>query len=417
MDKIIQDVYNTFMSRMNKFYDNYKHVFLGDYYEDTLNFHKDDLKNMKKKKLNYNPIDNITDINCVKEPTKVLSLEEAKDIYDEYIKLDKQKDIEKLLDKNANYYLSGTVNELKVEKGKTNILIVGSGPSGMFVALYLNYLYSNRVNIQLIDTRIKDENVRMPFSRNRYFGVHSDYVFPLIYGFGCFSDYKQRVGMRIKHLELLFYCVCVYKKINILFTQKYKTFDKLKEILPKYDIVFDCSGNRLDYKITKNIPKFDTIKENDMIIKQNGNEVEVEWKKIVPVIYFLHIEVLNKKMETISSPMNGFFSLEKKEDIELFKKYTGCYKKNDAIKIVSAVKDKKTREMINYEIKGEYIKMEYFEVKQRHKLLITDYIGKTLYIASGDTAFYSHFYTGAGLERMYKLTAHICHLLDLMIKN
>lgn len=417
MDKTIQNVYDIFLSRANSFYTGYNHVFIGDYYEDTLNFHKDDLKKMNRKPLSYKPLTDINSINCVHVPSKILSLEEAKDIYEEYIKLSKQKDIEKLLDKNVNYYLSGTVEELKTEKNKTNILIVGAGPAGMFVALYLNFLYSDRVCIQLLDARIKDENVRMPFSRNRYFGVGTDYVFPLIYNFGCFSEYKKRVGMKIKHLELLFYCVCVYKNINMLFTQKYGSIEELKKILPKYDIMFDCTGNRLDYKITKNIPTFNTIIHKDMIIKQNENEVEVEWKKITPVIHFLHIESLNNKMEVINEPTEGFYSLETEEDIELCKKHSGCYTKEEVIKIISAIKDDKTREMVYHSLKGVYTRISYFEVKQRHKLLITDYIGKTLYIAGGDTAFYSHFYTGAGLERMYRLTAHVCHLLDLIIKK
>jgi hypothetical protein len=413
MEKSIQNAYDNLLRRMN--YNN-QHVFINDY-NGSLKIEKEETKNMKRKPLDYKKLENIESLKCVNEINKVLSLKEAKEIYYNYIKLNKQKDIENMLDKYVNYYLSGTTKDIKVEKDRKNILIVGGGPAGMFTALYLNklYGYDKKISIQLIDTRIKEENIRLPFSRNRYFYVSTNYVFSLIYGFGCFSEDKEGIVMTIKHFELLLYCVCVQKGINMLFTQKYKTMENLNKILPKYDILIDCTGNRLDYQITKGIPKFDTIIHNDMIISQNGNEVEVNWKKISPIIHFLHVELLNKNYDSIPIKLeeNNFFSLEKKEDIELLKKMKGCYAKKDAIKIISAIKDKKTRERINHMLRGNYVKLEYFELKQRHKILITDYIGKTLYIAAGDTAFYSHFYTGAGLSRMFGLIAHICHLLSL----
>jgi hypothetical protein len=412
MDEIIQYVYYNFLDSMNYG----KHVFITDYYT-SLQREKIFLKNSKTKELDYKPLENINTLNCVFEPKRILSLDEAKEIYIKYIRLDKQKDIEKLLNKYVNFYLSGTVTDIKVEKEKKNILIVGGGPSGMFTALYLQNLYGNRINIQLIDTRIKEENIRLPFTRNRFFFIETANVFKLIYGFGCFSKNKEFVGMMIKHFELLLYCVCVNNGINMLFTEKYKTFESLKEILPKYDILFDCSGNRLDYKITKNIPKFKTIKSNNMVISQNGNEIEVNWQKTPQVIHFLNIEYLNKNYELTGSDVGYFYSLNKIQDIEMFKekRLNGCFTKKDAIKIISAIRDKKTREIIYNSIKGNYVKFQYFEVKQRHKLLITDYIGKTLYLAIGDTAFYSHFLTGAGLQRMFNMIAHICHLLDIYI--
>ena len=68
-----------------------------------------------------------------------------------------------------------------------NVLILGGGPSGMYLMnkLYYNNWLGKKVNMVLIESRINKENVRNPFTRYYTFGFNPDLINDLFPKISC----------------------------------------------------------------------------------------------------------------------------------------------------------------------------------------------------------------------------------------
>ena len=106
-----------------------------------------------------------------------------------------------------------------INKSSTiNIMIIGSGPVGLFLASYLKSYYSNiKVNIVLYDSRIEKPGFRKPYTRQRPFNTSSSYLSLIIPKIYCWNKNKDNLYVNIFMLEYLLYCTAVSKfNINTL---------------------------------------------------------------------------------------------------------------------------------------------------------------------------------------------------------
>ena len=347
------------------------------------------------------------------------------------------------------YKLPGTIQSISdiehsfIEKDKyttLNILIIGGGPNGMFLANYLHKLYNEnpsnlKVNIIMLENRIEKENVRYPFTRNRYFAIITRYleiVLPHLY---CKFTKKSNSGILIpiKYLELALYAETYYHQIPLLFTKKYEKWNQIEKLIKKLDIdvVFDCTGNRLDkIPLQPNQPMFENVKMNivsnslpyEFHIYEKENIVTLSlngfYDKWINIEYYDHI----KKMVI---PVT--FEVKNESDYKLC--HHVCLSKNDFFHFIPYIKDEELKKLMM----GLYIKqlqkihphdmitINTFTVNMYHRLKITEFVhmGKHsyFYIGAGDTIFSSHYVVGSGLNRTILLSIKICHLLPLLLPS
>ena len=93
-----------------------------------------------------------------------------------------------------DYLLPSTIdnldnlNYIKNEKS-INVIIAGAGPVGLFSALYLTKYYENEfnqnVNILLVDNRVEQEGIRLPYTRTTQFVFDISLIQDFIYNLFC----------------------------------------------------------------------------------------------------------------------------------------------------------------------------------------------------------------------------------------
>ena len=155
------------------------HDWIKKYHDDKKKIYKDYFKEYKNYEYNNSEISIFKTIeNCKYIPKKIISKTKLNEIY-EIISNPEITDfniIRKNLDEMYNYLLPSTINNLSeyensINKNDINITILGCGPVGLYTALYLNEYYNKsnifnfKINILLIDNRIKEEGIKMPYTR------------------------------------------------------------------------------------------------------------------------------------------------------------------------------------------------------------------------------------------------------------
>ena len=160
----------------------------------------------------------------------------------------------KLVSKISKYYIKeNELNYKNYNKNNKTILIIGSGPIGLFLSCYLKLIYPN-INIIICDNRINKKGFRKPYTRVRPFSSSSKYLSLIVPKIFCMTnnDYINIINIFI--LEYLLYSKALLEyDIAIL----YKDYDwnDYKNMIVKYniDVVFDCTGGRLKTDIFKKI--------------------------------------------------------------------------------------------------------------------------------------------------------------------
>ena len=354
-----------------------------------------------------------------------------------------KKEITKIFEKFLNKPLPSNINldkylsKIKNSKNR-NILIIGGGPTGMFVGLYLDFYYnryengiskSKKVNILVLDNRVVKEGFRKPFTRDRGFAYSTIYlnlIYQLIY---CDTDH----GGPINYIENLAYIRMFMNKIPMYFTDKYEDWNRYQKLIEKYnfEIVFDCTGNRLDVQLPKtninlNNIQFKNKNNRELIITDTGIKFNTKIKND-PLMKMYYIKMYDKNKNYVRYWNLYTFNTC---DINIYKKYKNkLIKKSGLIKINNLIKDEIDKSNIIWLTKrewatrnGKIIIPEYFMIDEiiidmHHKLKVAHIYKynkhKFLYIGAGDTIFHSHYVTGSGINRLFNFMVKCMNLIEI----
>lgn len=336
----------------------------------------------------------------------------------------------KLVSEISKYYIKeNELNYKNYNKNNKTILIIGSGPIGLFLSCYLKLIYSN-INIIICDNRINKRGFRKPYTRVRPFSSSSKYLSLIIPKIFCMTnnDYINMINIFI--LEYLLYSKALLE-YNIPILYKDYDWNDYKNMIKKYDIdvIFDCTGGRLKTDIFKDI---DTNWLKNTINKDiNKQLMIIKEKNIVHLIDYPKEKQF--KLNHFYASMNIYdenMMFIKKEDIDIMNKddllYLNKIKKkyfsyDNMIYLFGGIKNDITRNYsYNYLLEyqnSKYIYMiDVWSIYIRHIIKPSEIFvieGKDrLFISAGDTIYHSHFITGAGLNKTINLAVYSANQLN-----
>jgi hypothetical protein len=379
--------------------------------------------------------------------------------------------IQKNLMNMSKYYLPTTVDNLDYLLNKfnnsnkeqyLNICIIGGGPIGMFLGLYLEEIFNKpsslnnipRMNILVLDNRKVKDNIREPFTRYRSFAFGSklfSLIIPKIY---CWKDDDAHF-MNINILENILYLYIYHRKINYYVDNDKKDLRDYYEILEKgnFDAVIDCSGGRLKNDIfrIKNTTWLDKIKYD---IKREDLKLEIDKKNNLvrleqlnrdfpDIYYFCEMQIWqmnSQNMKDINFLEKFDIVIKNNEDLKYLEKLNKLdfIHYNEIKNIISSIKDKHLRYALillttnikkflsdltyyyidNINSDKLIFKFTVFNTNIRHAIEISKVFKvknkQILYIGAGDTIFHSHWYTGSGLNRTIDFSTKCVHLMSLL---
>ena len=181
----------------------------------------------------------------------------------------------------------------KLSKSKDiNVMVIGSGPIGLFLACYLDLYYNKgslnnypRVNIVMYDSRLEKPGFRKPYTRQRPFNTHSKYLATILPKIYCMNHNLDNIFVNIFVLEYLLYTKAIIEhKIPMI----YKEYDwnDYKKIInnSNFKVVFDCTGGRLETDIFNNIDISWMDKINKIDEKINKQLLVLPEKNIVHLV-------------------------------------------------------------------------------------------------------------------------------------
>jgi hypothetical protein len=324
-----------------------------------------------------------------------------------------------------------------------NVMILGTGPVGLYTALYLQHIYNlvpedfgmtyfsfRRINILLVDNRIFKEGEKMPYSRSTQFGFSIQELQPFLQQIFCWN--MEKFGVRafdyIHVLENLLYTVAYHEKISMAFTKQFEDPAALNAFIAKEKIhvLFDCTGGRT------RIPVSHPVRWDRYSFKEGTAEV-----KLNPVTkYYEYYE--NSKPFTTQVLRLQFFDKDRNEvlvgnefaepmdpaDIAFADKYNNqCFQTEEFLKIVSAFTSEKIRllfphmlDVSNLTQKDiDSVKIVVFNTIARHSpFAAAPYEGAVL-IRLGDSLGGTEYGIVFGMKHSIEFSKHICHLLSTFL--
>lgn len=360
----------------------------------------------------------------------------------------------KLVGLMSQYTLQSTVaNENKlyrtIKKEDTfNIMIIGSGPIGLFLACYLILYYNRsemnrtkRINVVLYDSRIDKPGFRKPYTRQRPFATSSQYLNLIIPKLYCWNDQKNTdnaIFINIFMLEYVLYTTAIIDYDIQIIYQDYN-WEDYKKIIDKgnFKVVFDCTGGRLENDAIKHInsrwissiKQFNKTINKKLVVDETRNIVELE-----PYKQTSNPFLKNHYYGSISTHLNDIFV--NKYDIDIVNNddllYLNKLKKkrytyDEFMDILKGIKDNTSRNFLysmmitNKSMHDKSIMVDVFSVYIRHAIKVSDIVKinnkEVLYIGAGDTIFHSHFITGSGLNRTIDFTVKCANIIEDLIDN
>ncbi len=322
-----------------------------------------------------------------------------------------------------------------------NVMIIGSGPVGLFIACYLSIYYNQtqmtnfpNVNIIMYDSRIEKPGFRKPYNRQRIFSTNSKYLNMIIPKLFCWkNDNKNEdnyINVNIFILEYILFTIANKYKIPMIY--KDYTWDDYKDIINKgkFDVVFDCTGGRLNSDIIK-ITKKDTEWLNNIKLKGMNRKLDIDIEKNLVLLQndSKHIDNYFYGSLILHSTNNNKLIFHKNFDIDINNKHdlfylnnvkNKYYKYEETIDIIKGIKDDTNRNLlyslINNNYKDLIFEFDVWAVYMRHAIKISNVFKVNnrdiLFIGAGDTIFHSHFLTGSGLNRIFDFTVKCINLID-----
>ena len=452
MDKIK----NTINSMFQKLFTSDQHPF----YTDLLRVDKlaKDFMGNVKKHINHKVAfeQNITipeDLQIDNIVYKTLNKDIIKKLSEEMNKVSNWSKILKIVLYMSQYILESNITDEEklyqiIKKEKIfNIMIIGSGPAGLFLASYLNLYYNRtmikkkRINIVLFDSRIDKPGFKKPYNRQRMFATSSAYlnlIIPKIYCWHESDKYDNSIFINIFALEYILYATAINHDIPIIYGDY--NWDNYKNIISKgnFQVVFDCTGGRLKHDLMKNIDsswlnnfKYNIKLNKKLIINSELNLVQLDdYKKTSK--FKKHYYYGSLSVYISESGQDQFIN---KYDIDIINNYDLLYLKNiknkrftydNIVTLIKGIKDTTTRNylystMLNKKVSynNMIFSFDIFYIYIRHAIKISDIFTinkqKILYIGAGDTIFHSHFITGAGLNRTLDFSVKCANILNDLI--
>lgn len=464
------------------------------------NFDKNDLENRKEIISNLvkkrESLD--TEIQNSRNKYETLDHEKIKLIYESIINGDSIKNINNLVHSVSNMIIPSSIKfdkdfsldtiypgrngyqfldkkevSRKLEgKRVINIAIIGTGPVGLFLALYLNFFYNSGslgndpiVRTILFDNRTeeyKGKLFRKPYTRERPFATNSSYFSTIFSRIFCLEDQRDYLYFNINVLEYMLYSKVYKDKIPIHFWNA--DSNKVNETMKKLNIevMFDCTGGRLmrNFCLQEgevcNPDIYEWITENAFanIPKDIRDDFSKEYdikpeyvRDLITTIPSQNLVIFNKNEKFVKNYFYASltcFSMKKlkfKEKIDInieneidLKTYVELKGKyfmlDDLNEICKVIKDSNERNKIfgiykkfqkkkSINDKKEYIIIfDVWHTYMRHTIecsRIINYDGhKILYIGAGDTIFHSHWVIGAGMNRTIDFAAKCSNMLLML---
>lgn len=425
--------------------DKNEHIFLDSYKWFNENFEETE-KDKKYNKYTLNEEDkiNINTINKKYIPNKILNDKQLKDLYKNiYFNETDYKKIKEYLDNLINYNIPSNVNlknYLKtIDNNTINILIIGSGPIGLYTASYLNLYYektnelkNKKIKILILDNRIYEEGIRLPFSRTTSFGWLLNKMNKFIKNIYAWKNidknyiYDERIFTHIYHLEYLLYLYVYNNNIPIYFTNKFDNYKKIEDFSKKHNFnyIMDCTGGRLNVNLKPNIKWNLKLKNNDFEIKLDKNEYKLYNLKTnsYHYSYTLVLNLLNYRFKPYNN-YNVFRIITDEYHIKLFQGYNNkTITVNDYKKIEKLIKKKDLLNIIQKNAKQQsvdesnikYIKITLFSNHSHHLNRIAKNINKSLtYITLGNSIGNSEYGIHFGMNSQFEFSEFVSQLIGI----
>ena len=443
--KYINGIWKKYINSFSNVTNN--HIFLDDLSRISKSYSQPDPVDITGNLPEIDISDYFDDKTCLFTPKEKLPMELVDQVFDELTRYQSIPDWSKLrwrLGQYSDYVLPSNIDLRAYSKSlrnkhedDINVLILGAGPAGLFIANYLNSarIISPRTNILIIDNRTDITNLnRMPYNRNRIFGLNLNIFSEFSPKFTCLKELLERGMIEIRYLENLLITMVYGFKIPIYFTNKITNENSLRKFVEKnkFDVVFDCTGGRFKNNfITDTIINFfnqNIIMENDLYkVEVVDNNAIMLWKNdSITDKFYLSIEIYDANGKFLQMPMWSRDIFYKHDLDFLYQFHDECLKikKDRLIETVNLFDNLQDRNLSNdikgtlYSYASENIRFYIIEAKLYHKLKISQIVHqnkhKFLYIATGDTIFSSHFIMGAGLNRILTFSKNMIWSLQFL---
>ncbi len=335
------------------------------------------------------------------------------------------------------------ISNKKNNKETINVMIIGSGPVGLFLGCYLSLYYNDtsmnnvpKVNVVIYDSRIETPGFRKPYNRQRVFATSSKYLSLIIPKMYCWKENENIFMINIFLLEYVLYTIANIK-YNIPIIYEDYDWEDYKKIIDKgkFDVVFDCTGGKLSHDAIKNI---DTkwLNKYKLYNKSVNRELTVDINKNLVLLkndsdhiinyYYGSITLYNSESNILSFHDKIDVDIMNKVDLMFFNSLKNKYYTfKETIHILKGITDDDTRNFLytrihKYKSTDNYlIKFDVWGIYIRHAIKIADVFKVNnrdiLFIGAGDTIFHSHFLTGAGLNRTLDFSVKCANMISNII--
>lgn len=212
-------------------------------------------------------------------------LNEENKIVDKFGKLKALIEYEDLNLINDSFGQDGAVDLYNAQKrtfnnNDLNIVIIGGGVIGLYLAVTLKYTLGHEVNILVLDHRSITQHVRKPFNREWLTYIEADivqkYAPPNIKGLlGCFGV-EGFTGLPINLLETVLMLSCKDQGVQFYFAPKLD-YSKLNN--KSISLFFDATGGRLNgCTYSKSNPE-----KIDIKVPEKVNNVSVSRQSLIKI--------------------------------------------------------------------------------------------------------------------------------------
>lgn len=370
------------------------------------------------------------DIKEPKEEYKLLDKSDLKQLNNEIKKSLNYFNIFKLVSQISKYYIQDIeLSSRNYNKNNKTLLIIGSGPIGLFLSCYLKLTYPD-VNIILCDNRINKPGFRKPYTRVRPFSSSSKYLSLIIPKLYCMNNNEYVNMINIFILEYLLYSrVLLEYDIAVLYNDY--DWNDYKKMIKEYnvDVVFDCTGGKLKTDIFKDI---DTSWIKNTVSKELNKQLLIlKEKNIVHLVDYPKEKKF--KLNHFYASINIYdenMVFQKKEDIDIMNKYDLLYfnsikqkyfSYDNMVYLFSGIENDITRNysynyLLEYQNNKYIYLIDVWSIYIRHvikpsEVFVIDGEDK-LFITLGDSMYHSHFITGAGLNKTINLAVYASNQLN-----
>ena len=399
----------------------------------------------------YNPAVDLSHLtplsDCKFVPTKTLTPAYLNEFYEQLTTTQDYPAIRNKCHDMTNYAMPSTLKSLDSWKqfdspNAINVMILGTGPVGLYTALYLQHIYNKdieymvefsfrQVNILLVDNRIYKEGEKMPYSRSTQFGFSIQEIQPFLQQIFCWNmeKYDVRAFDYIHVLENLLYTVAYKTKIPMAFTKQFEDPAALKAFVAKENIhvLFDCTGGR------SRIPVSHPVKWNQYSFKEGTAEVKLNpdtkyyeycenGKAFTTQVFRLQLFDKDRNELLVG---NEFAEPTDPADIELADKYNNqCFRTEEFLQVVSAFQKEKIRNLFPHMLDVgklsqkdiDSVKIAVFTTIARHSPFAAAPFEKgCVLIRIGDSLGGTEYGIVFGMKHSIEFSKHICHLMSTFI--